>query len=76
MTHFPRQWLAPVVVLAATACSASTSRVDLTPVSPSPTGVHHVGQIVWYDLVTDDVEAAKGFYGSLFGWQFEDVQGD
>ncbi len=67
---------ASIALLAATACSTNAARVDLTPVVPSPTGVHHVGQFVWFDLVTDDVAAAKAFYGSLFGWQFEAVHGD
>jgi predicted enzyme related to lactoylglutathione lyase len=30
------------------------------------------GKFVWVDLVTQDVEEAKAFYGSLFGWTFED----
>jgi predicted enzyme related to lactoylglutathione lyase len=28
------------------------------------------GKFVWADLVTDDVAAAKNFYGRLFGWTF------
>ncbi|MCH7889901.1 MAG: VOC family protein [Gemmatimonadetes bacterium] len=58
------------------ACSPSVVLVDLAPVTPTPTGVHHIGQFVWADLVTDDMEAAKRFYGGLFGWQFEDAPGD
>jgi predicted enzyme related to lactoylglutathione lyase len=30
-----------------------------------------VGQIVWHDLLTTDVEGAKAFYGELLGWEFE-----
>jgi uncharacterized protein len=30
----------------------------------------------WVDLTTSDVDAAKAFYGSLFGWEAEDVPGD
>lgn len=30
------------------------------------------GKFIWYDLVTEDLEAAKRFYGELFGWTFED----
>jgi len=48
----------------------------LAPVTPNPTGEYHPGQFVWYDLVTDDMSSAKAFYGSLFGWQFEDVPGE
>jgi len=31
-----------------------------------------VGKVVWNDLVTEDLDAAKRFYGELFGWSFED----
>lgn len=34
-----------------------------------------VGKFVWHDLITDDVEAARNFYGGLFGWAFEDTTG-
>jgi len=57
-------------------CTRSAVRVDLAPVTPDPTGTHNVGQFVWYDLLTEDAAAAKRFYGELFGWQFQDVQGD
>src|SRR5258706_5751524 len=28
-------------------------------------------KFVWHDLMAADVEAAKSFYGELFGWRFE-----
>ena len=34
-----------------------------------------IGKFVWHDLITDDVGAARGFYGGLFGWDFEDTTG-
>jgi predicted enzyme related to lactoylglutathione lyase len=30
-----------------------------------------VGKVIWNDLVTDDITAARSFYGELFGWTFE-----
>ena len=30
------------------------------------------GNFVWRELMTTNVEAAKGFYGELFNWRFED----
>ncbi|MDX1380917.1 MAG: hypothetical protein R3233_07340, partial [Xanthomonadales bacterium] len=33
-----------------------------------------IGKFVWHDLVTDDVPAARRFYGRLLGWEFEDSQ--
>lgn len=31
------------------------------------------GAISWSELTTSDVDAAKVFYGQLFGWSFEDA---
>ncbi len=31
------------------------------------------GAPCWTDLQTTDVEAAKAFYGELFGWKFDDM---
>ncbi|HXI72856.1 MAG TPA: VOC family protein [Verrucomicrobiae bacterium] len=42
----------------------------LTTVSGSP---RLPGKFVWADLVTDDVLAARKFYGQLFGWTFREV---
>lgn len=30
-----------------------------------------VGKVVWNDLITDDLESARRFYGQMFGWTFE-----
>ena len=70
-----RPTVTATLLLVATACAPGAARVDLTPVTPTPTNEYHPGQFVWYDLVTDDVASAKSFYGELFDWQFEDVQG-
>lgn len=31
------------------------------------------GRVVWRELMTRDVDAAKGFYGELLGWKYEAV---
>ncbi len=36
------------------------------------TETHTPGRFVWRELMTGDVERAKGFYGELFGWVFKD----
>ena len=57
-------------------CGSSVTAADaptlppLTTVSGSP---RLPGKFVWADLVTDDVPAARTFYGRLFGWTFRDV---
>jgi predicted enzyme related to lactoylglutathione lyase len=39
---------------------------------------HAPGTFSWVDLTTSDGDAAKAFYGGLFGWEFEDneIPGD
>lgn len=37
--------------------------------------VHLPGKFVWSELVTDDVATARHFYGGLFGWTFDEVDG-
>ena len=34
-------------------------------------GIDDVGQFVWQDLITDEIEASRRFYGELLGWKFE-----
>jgi uncharacterized protein len=34
---------------------------------------HDAGTISWTDLATTDQDAAKEFYGALFGWEYEDL---
>lgn len=31
------------------------------------------GKFVWYDLITEDLDASMRFYGELFDWTFEDM---
>src|SRR4051812_41599723 len=33
---------------------------------------HDAGTISWTDLATADQDAAKEFYGGLFGWEYDD----
>ncbi len=49
----------------------SSETQPLTAITDSPTNEHHLGQFVWFDLLTSDVPGAKAFYGALFGWSFE-----
>lgn len=68
-TKFQRYYLLAVVVLLSTACSP----LQLNPITPTPTGQHHPGQVVWHDLLTDNVGVSKRFYGQLFGWTFQNI---
>lgn len=53
------------------ACAAAN--VNLPSITDTPTNERLPGKIVWHDLLTNDVEASKRFYGELFGWQFQSV---
>ncbi len=35
-----------------------------------------MGKVVHFEIPTDDVGRAKEFYGSIFGWQLQDMQGE
>jgi len=47
---------------------------DLPPVTQSG-GEHLSGKVIWHDLITPDLEAAKRFYSALFGWSYRDLSG-
>ena len=61
--------LASAGLLAVAGCATPGSPV-LTPVADAPTGTYRPGSFVWHDLLTPDVDAARTFYGALFGWTF------
>jgi predicted enzyme related to lactoylglutathione lyase len=33
------------------------------------------GKVVWFEVPAGETSRALGFYGDLFGWQFEQMQG-
>jgi len=59
------------VALAGISGCASKQATSLPSITPTPTGQYQVGKFVWFDLLTEDVQAAQKFYGELFGWQFK-----
>ncbi len=42
-------------------------------VTPASTE-HHRGKVIFVELVTSDLSAAKRFYGGLFGWEFRNIE--
>jgi len=65
--------LSVVLVAVVLAGCSSTGAPDLSEMSFSAEPL--VGKFVWYDLMTDDADAARRFYGGLFGWTFEAATG-
>jgi predicted enzyme related to lactoylglutathione lyase len=62
-----------IVLVGALAACTSAGGPDLSEMSFSDEPL--LGKLVWYDLITDDAEAARSFYGGLFGWSFEKTRG-
>jgi predicted enzyme related to lactoylglutathione lyase len=60
-------------MLAIASGPAAAGKADTSGMSFSPTPL--VGKIVWNDLITDNLDAARDFYGALFGWTFEHASG-
>lgn len=63
--------LCATLVLAACA----NMEFDIPPVAENGDGSRHPGRIIWHDLLTDTPEQTRHFYGELFGWQFEPLEG-
>jgi len=62
--------LAALVLAAVAACTTPTGdRIIDLPLSKEPL----TGKFVWHDLITDDAQQAKAFYGELMGWSFENT---
>jgi predicted enzyme related to lactoylglutathione lyase len=57
------------LLLALPAGCVSTPGIDTSAMSFSHEPL--VGKVVWNDLVTQDLDVARRFYGELFGWTFE-----
>jgi hypothetical protein len=62
--------------MATSVVSCAPSGPTVPPITPEPTGEYHPGKFVWYDLLTEDLDRAKRFYGELLGWEFEDEPDD
>ena len=51
---------------------AAAASPELPPLVNPASEERHPGKVIWLDLVTNDLADAERFYGSLFGWTFED----
>ena len=72
--HFLRQVLLATFLCVANAVPTMAAPLQL-PALVEPAGhEHHVGKIVFVELVTPDLDAAKKFYAGLFGWTFRDTK--
>ncbi len=71
--HLLRLVLAGVLTAMLHVAPLQAARAELPPLVDPPSRERHPGKLVWADLVTPDVAAAKTFYGGLFGWTFRNL---
>ena len=63
--------VAAAVLLGACSSAPPPARPVFQPITEEPAPEVLAGKVVWRDLLTHDAEAARSFYGALFGWGFE-----
>jgi predicted enzyme related to lactoylglutathione lyase len=69
-----RQYAFAALISFACAATAGAAAFELPALNAPPSTEHHVGKVVWADLVTPDLAAAEKFYGTLFGWTFQKIR--
>lgn len=65
--------LAATALPRSAAGAAPAQSFELPPLTQSP-AAEHPGKLIWAELVTPDLAAAKRFYGGIFGWTFHDIR--
>ena len=68
--HLVSRGLFAVFFGLAAAGAAIAAPTEVPAISQSAPPEHHVGKVVFVELVTPDLPAAERFYGGLFGWTF------
>ena len=63
--------LIAAALLGGAAACTTASQSDFAGMSFSEEPL--TGKVIWNDLITEDLAAARQFYGGLFGWTFEDA---
>ncbi len=71
---FFRQGILAALLSVASVLPVMGAQLQLPAVVEPPTQEHHVGKVIFMELVTPDLSVAKHFYGELFGWTFRDIE--
>ncbi|MGO9445475.1 MAG: VOC family protein [Thiobacillaceae bacterium] len=72
--HYSRLALLAALLGVAGAAPLMASPLQLPALVEPASQEHHVGKVIFVELVTPDLDAAKQFYGGLFGWTFREIQ--
>ncbi len=68
-------WQCLILALLAFAGAGLVTAAPLLPALVEPASQeHHVGKVIFVELVTPDLAAAKKFYAGLFGWTFRETE--
>ena len=68
------QTMLAACLVAACVTPGMAAQLQLPALVEPASQAHHVGKVIFVELVTPDITAAKQFYAGLFGWQFRDSQ--
>lgn len=62
------------MILAMTVMAVASMQAQSKPPKSMPADVG-AGRVAWFDITTTDLSKSKEFYGKLFDWSFNPVQG-
>lgn len=68
-----KRFLATLTMAAVLHAGGAGAAPRLPPLVDPPTGLRIPGKFIWFDLVTASPDAARAFYGKVFGWSFQAV---
>ncbi len=71
--HSLMHGLCAVLLQAACIATVMAAPIELPPLVEPASAEHHVGKVIWVEMVTPDLAGAKRFYSGLFGWTFRDI---
>ncbi len=72
--RFLRQWLLAAFLGVVGAAPVMAAPLQLPAIVEPASQEHHAGKVIFVELVTPDLAAAKQFYAGLFGWTYRDIQ--
>lgn len=72
--YFLRQWLLAAFLGLVGAVPIMAAPIQLPAIVEPASQEHHAGKVIFVELVTPDLTAAKQFYAGLFGWTFRDIK--